>query len=106
MYWGNDSCGYIDEVEMEDKLLLTELTETINKILEDDPQLELQVNRGHWERILPMIIAKAEPLIRKEERERIIQRLRDLLNVTQSRDKYNGVRDSIKVIQALKEGKL
>lgn len=48
-------------------------------------------------------IAKAKPIIEKQERERIIERLRQLMGATQNRNKYNGVRDSIKVIQALGE---
>jgi len=43
---------------------------------------------------------------KKQERERIIERLRQLMSVIQNRDKYNGVRDSIKVIQALAKGRI
>jgi len=58
----------------------------------------------YGENIMKAALAKAEPLIRKDERERIIERLRQLMNVIQSREKYNGVKESIKTIQALKGG--
>ncbi len=43
-----------------DRPELDRIQESISKMLEDNPQLELQVNRGHWERLLPAIIALIE----------------------------------------------
>ena len=56
---------YGGDMKPEDRLL-EEIKATIDKALKDDPQLELRVWRGHWEDILPLVIAKATSIIRAE----------------------------------------
>lgn len=103
---------------MVDKLLLTDEEIAIAKdplILEEQPDFrqyvrgvtdkDRQVAQAQLIKALKGKEAEIEQAV-KQERERIIQRLRDLLSVTQNRDRHIGVRNCIKVIQALKEGKL
>ena len=77
-----DACNQIDKLipqgDSEGLLTSEEQNSIVEKAMDEDSAVYIAVNRGHWERITPLLLKAQQALSVKAERERIIEIVKDL----------------------------